>query len=83
MIAQDFAFHGNSAANTLRNFHDHGTGPGDARTTRTKRARQDPASGAGVLSNPVGARETAPRGAGVPSYAGAPLVSVQPLSGWA
>ena len=57
--------------------------PGDARTTRTKRARQDPASGVGVLSNPVGARETAPRGAGVPSYAGAPLVSVQPLSGWA
>ena len=57
--------------------------PADARATRTKRARQDPASGIGVLRNPVGARETAPRGAGVPSYAGAPLVSVQPLSGWA
>ena len=27
--------------------------------------------------------EAAPRGAGVPSYAGAPHVSVQPLSGWA
>jgi hypothetical protein len=57
--------------------------PGDAGTTRTKRARPDPASGVGVASNPLGARETAPRGAGVPSYAGAPHVSVQPLSGWA
>ncbi len=30
------------------------------------------ASGVGVLSNPVGARQIAPRGAGVPSYTGAP-----------
>ena len=84
MIAQDFAFHVNSAANTLRNFHDHGTGPGGRQDNPDKTgARQDPATGVGVLSNPVGARETAPRGAGVPSYVGAPQVSVQPLSGWA
>lgn len=31
-------------------------------------------SGVGVLSNPVGARETTPAGAGVPSYTGAPPV---------
>jgi 2-keto-4-pentenoate hydratase/2-oxohepta-3-ene-1,7-dioic acid hydratase in catechol pathway len=36
------------------------------------------ASGVGVLSNPVGARETAPPGAGVPSYTGAPHVNVRP-----
>src|SRR5712672_1975826 len=38
-IAQDFAFHGNSAANRLRNFHDHGPYHSAARTTRTERAR--------------------------------------------
>jgi 2-keto-4-pentenoate hydratase/2-oxohepta-3-ene-1,7-dioic acid hydratase in catechol pathway len=36
------------------------------------------ASGVGVLSNPVGARETAPPGGGVPSYTGAPPVRVRP-----
>jgi len=33
-----FPFRGNSAANRLRNFHDHGPRRGDAGTTRTKRA---------------------------------------------
>ena len=42
VIAQDFAFHGNSAANKLRNFHDHGPGRGANRTTRTKRAGAGP-----------------------------------------
>jgi 2-keto-4-pentenoate hydratase/2-oxohepta-3-ene-1,7-dioic acid hydratase in catechol pathway len=35
------------------------------------------ASGVGVLSNPVGAREAAPPGAGLPSYTGAPHVNVR------
>jgi hypothetical protein len=38
-IAQDFAFRGNKAANTLRNFHDHGPGRGGAATIQAKRVR--------------------------------------------
>jgi len=39
VIARDFGFHGNKAANRLRNYHDHGPGRDDARTNQTKRAR--------------------------------------------
>ena len=41
VIAQDFAFRGNKAGNTLRSFHDHGPGRGAVGTTRTDRARAD------------------------------------------
>jgi hypothetical protein len=39
MIAQDFAFRGNKAANRLQSFRDHEPGRGAAGTTRTERAR--------------------------------------------
>ena len=37
MIERDFAFHGNSAPNELRNYHDHGPGRRTTGITRTKR----------------------------------------------
>jgi hypothetical protein len=43
VIVQDFAFRGNSAANRLLSFRDHGTGRGVGGTTRTERARLGPA----------------------------------------
>jgi hypothetical protein len=43
VIVQDFAFRGNSAANRLLSFRDHGTGRGVGGTTRTERARPGPA----------------------------------------
>jgi len=46
VIVQDFAFRGNSAANKLRNFHDHGPGRGAIGTIRTKRARAPPRAAA-------------------------------------
>jgi len=36
IIAKDFAFHGNSAANELPNYHDHGPGRGAAGTIHAK-----------------------------------------------
>jgi hypothetical protein len=40
MIDSDFAFHGNSAANKLRNFHDHAPRRDVGGTNRTERARE-------------------------------------------
>jgi hypothetical protein len=48
LIASDFAFHVNSAANKLRNSHDHGLGRGAVGTIRTERARAGPARSRGA-----------------------------------
>jgi hypothetical protein len=50
LIVQDFAFHGNSAANTLLYFRDHGPGLGGAGTSRTERARARLAALAALFS---------------------------------
>src|ERR1700726_4841218 len=46
---RDSPFRGNSAANKLRDFHDHRAGRPAGRTTRTERARASPARRRGAL----------------------------------
>jgi hypothetical protein len=62
VIDKDFAFHGNKAANRLRNLHDHGAARGAAGTNRTKQAGAGPAWGA-PGSIPTAGRPAAPPGA--------------------
>jgi hypothetical protein len=62
VIDKDFAFHGNKAANRLRNLHDHGTARGAVGTNRTKQAGAGPGVGA-PGSIPTAGRPAAPRGA--------------------
>jgi len=47
LIERDFAFHVNSAANRLRNSHDHEPGRSAAGTIRAERARAGPGRAVG------------------------------------
>jgi hypothetical protein len=51
VIDKDFAFRGNKAGNSRRNFRDHGAARGAAGTNRTERAGSSPGvEGPGVLA---------------------------------